>query len=92
VRHGSAGIDKSVRGLDCRLGSVGFRERPKNPPNDIGHPFSLQRGHHVLNLYEAILIDTSASISRDGKTNALFREYLVAARSLLSTEPPNTRV
>lgn len=42
--------------------------------------------------YDAILIDTSASISRGGKTNALFQQYLAAARSLLVTELANTRV
>jgi hypothetical protein len=42
--------------------------------------------------YEAILVDTSGSISRAGKTNELFQEYLRATRKLLRTEPPNTRV
>jgi hypothetical protein len=42
--------------------------------------------------YEGILIDTSASISRGGRTNELFREYLLTTRRLLMTEPPNTRV
>jgi len=42
--------------------------------------------------FEGILIDTSASISRGGRTNELFREYLLATRKLLITEPPNTRV
>jgi len=42
--------------------------------------------------YEGILIDTSGSISRGGRTNELFREYLLATRKLLMTEPPNTRL
>ena len=42
--------------------------------------------------YEGILLDTSASISRGGKTNELFHEYLIATRKLLLTEPPNSRV
>ena len=42
--------------------------------------------------YEVILIDTSASISRGGKSTKLFQEYLLAVRKLLETEPPNTRV
>jgi hypothetical protein len=42
--------------------------------------------------YEGILIDTSGSISRGGTTNELFRKYLVSARKLLLTEPPNSRV
>jgi hypothetical protein len=42
--------------------------------------------------YEGILIDTSASISKDGQTNELFQEYLLATREVLLTEPANTRV
>jgi hypothetical protein len=42
--------------------------------------------------YEGILIDTSASISRGGRTNEPFHEYLVATRKLLMSEPQNTRV
>lgn len=42
--------------------------------------------------YEAILIDTSASISRGGRTNELFHEYLIAVKKLLRNEPPNSRV
>lgn len=42
--------------------------------------------------YEGILIDTSGSISNNGKTNDLFQEYLHATRKLLLTEPANTRV
>ena len=42
--------------------------------------------------YDAILIDTSASISRGGRSNELFQEYLRAVKKLLLTEPPNARV
>jgi hypothetical protein len=42
--------------------------------------------------YEAILIDTSGSISRGGATNELFREYLTATRQLLLSEPANSRI
>jgi len=42
--------------------------------------------------YDGILIDTSASISRGGRTTGLFKQYLIGARRLLKTEPPNTRV
>src|SRR5947209_19625746 len=42
--------------------------------------------------YEGILIDTSSSISNNGRTNDLFLEYLHAARKLLLTEPANSRV
>ena len=42
--------------------------------------------------YEVIIIDTSASISRGGRSNKLFQGYLLAVRKLLETEPPNTRV
>jgi hypothetical protein len=41
---------------------------------------------------EGILIDTSASISRGGKTNELFHDYLVGTKKALLTEPPNSRV
>lgn len=42
--------------------------------------------------YEAILVDTSASISRGDRTNRLFHEYLFATNRLLLSEPPNSRV
>jgi hypothetical protein len=42
--------------------------------------------------YEGILIDTSGSISNNGKANDLFEEYLHATRKLLLTEPANSRV
>ena len=42
--------------------------------------------------YEGILIDTSGSISNNGKTNDLFEEYLHATRKLLLTEPASSRV
>jgi len=42
--------------------------------------------------YQGILIDASASISRGGKTNALFHEYLLAIKDLLLHEPPSSRV
>ncbi len=41
---------------------------------------------------EGILIDTSGSISKGGRTNALFQQYLVSTKRLLTTEPPNSRV
>lgn len=41
---------------------------------------------------EAILIDVSGSIGTGGANKELFREYLVGARQLLLTEPPNSRV
>ena len=42
--------------------------------------------------YEAILLDMSGSISRGDSTNELFRQYLVATKKLLLTEPPNSRI
>jgi hypothetical protein len=42
--------------------------------------------------YDGILIDTSKSISRGGKTNKLFQKYLTGTTSLLLTEPPSSRV
>ncbi len=42
--------------------------------------------------YEVILIDTSASVGKDGPNDRLFHQYLAAARKLLLTEPPNSRV
>jgi hypothetical protein len=42
--------------------------------------------------YKGILIDTSSSISNNGRTNDLFQEYLHAARKLLLTEHANTRM
>jgi hypothetical protein len=42
--------------------------------------------------YEGILIDTSGSISRGGTTNDLFHEYLISTKTLLLTEPANSRV
>lgn len=50
-------------------------------------PFHAQ----TVERYEGILIDTSASISRGGRSNELFREYLVAVRKLLLNEPPSSR-
>lgn len=49
---------------------------------------------HAQNIerYEGILIDTSGSISRNGTTSELFREYLLSTKKLLATEAPNTRV
>lgn len=41
---------------------------------------------------EAIVIDASASISRGGRTDELFRAYLIAVRKLLLNEPPNSRI
>ena len=41
---------------------------------------------------EGILIDVSSSISRDGTTGDLFREYLRSTKKLLATEPANSRV
>jgi hypothetical protein len=46
----------------------------------------------TIERYEGILIDTSGSISRNGTTNELFREYLVSTKKLLTTETPSTRV
>src|SRR5262249_3568718 len=42
--------------------------------------------------YEGILIDTSGSISRNGTTGELFRQYLLSTKKLLATEVPSTRV
>ena len=42
--------------------------------------------------YEAILIDVSGSIGQHGSSRELFREYLNAAKKLLQTEPPRSRV
>jgi hypothetical protein len=42
--------------------------------------------------YEGILIDTSGSISRGGTSSELFREYLTSIKTLLLTEPANSRV
>jgi hypothetical protein len=46
----------------------------------------------VAEHYEAILIDTSRSIARGRANKDLFQEYLHAAKRLLATETPNTRV
>lgn len=46
----------------------------------------------TIERYEGILIDTSGSISRNGVTNELFRQYLVSTKKLLITETPSTRV
>lgn len=46
----------------------------------------------TVEVYRGILIDTSASISRGGKSNELFHEYLRETKKLLLTEPPNSRV
>lgn len=46
----------------------------------------------TINRHEGILIDVSGSIGRGGINNELFREYLFAAKRLLLTEPPNSRV
>src|SRR6266496_284860 len=54
----------------------------------FARPMRAQRVEHL----EGILIDASQSISRGGKSNELFQEYLFAARGLLLTELPNTRV
>jgi len=54
----------------------------------FARPMRAQTVEHL----EGILIDTSRSISRGGKSNELFQEYLFAARGLLLTEPPNSRV
>jgi hypothetical protein len=42
--------------------------------------------------YEAILIDTSGSISKGATTKELFQQYLISTRTLLSSEPANTHV
>ncbi len=41
---------------------------------------------------QGILIDSSLSIARDGTSHELFRQYLHAAKMLLASEPPRTRV
>lgn len=46
----------------------------------------------TVDFYRGILIDTSASISRGGKLNELFHEYLRETKKLLLTEPPNSVV
>lgn len=46
----------------------------------------------TIDHYQGILIDASASISRSGKTNTLFHEYLIATKDLLLREPPSSRV
>jgi len=42
--------------------------------------------------YEGILIDTSGSIGKGGRSSDLFREYLFSTKKILLTEPPNARV
>jgi hypothetical protein len=54
--------------------------------------FVLPSRSQSINACEAELIDSSASISRGGRTNELFHEYLVGVRRLLLTEPSNTRI
>jgi len=41
---------------------------------------------------EGILIDTSASIAKGNSVHDLFHEYIVSTKSLLLTEPTNSRV
>src|SRR4051812_1640110 len=41
---------------------------------------------------EAILIDASGSVRTGGPKDSLFRQYLQAAKHLLETEPPASRV
>jgi hypothetical protein len=52
------------------------------------HWAQAQKAEH----YEGILIDTSGSISNNGETDDLFRDYLRATRKLLLTEPANSRI
>jgi hypothetical protein len=54
--------------------------------------FAIPLHAQIIEHYDGILIDTSASISRSGRTNELFQEYLVGTRKVLLSEPPNTRV
>jgi len=54
--------------------------------------FALPLHAQTVEHYEGILIDTSASISRGGRTNELFQQYLIAARRTLLSEAPNSRV
>lgn len=54
----------------------------------LGFPSWAQTIDH----YQGILIDASASISRGGKSNALFHEYLMATKNLLLREFPSSRV
>lgn len=56
--------------------------------------FVAANGAHAqtIDRYEGILIDTSGSISQNGTTSELFREYLLGTRKLLLTEPPKSRV
>ena len=42
--------------------------------------------------HEGILIDVSGSIGKGGPNSELFRDYLVATKKLLLTEPPQSRV
>ncbi len=58
----------------------------------IGLLFAAPLHAQSVQRYEGILIDTSASISRGGRSNELFRKYLKGVRELLLTTPPNTRV
>jgi hypothetical protein len=46
----------------------------------------------TIERYEGVLIDTSASISRDGANGDLFQQYLRSTKKLLAHEPPNSRV
>jgi hypothetical protein len=46
----------------------------------------------TIERYEGILIDTSGSISKGGTSNDLFHEYLISTKTLLLTEPANSRV
>lgn len=53
---------------------------------------SVRASSQSVEHHEAILLDVSGSIGGGGAQNQRFREYLYAAKRLLLTEPPNSRV
>jgi hypothetical protein len=46
----------------------------------------------TIDRHEAILVDVSSSIGKGGPNSELFRDYLVAVKKLLLSEPPQSRV
>jgi hypothetical protein len=46
----------------------------------------------TINRHEEILIDVSGSIGKGGPQSDLFKDYLLAVKQLLFTEPPNSRI
>lgn len=53
---------------------------------------TLARAQSDIRRQEVVLLDTSGSIGKNTQTSTLFREYLIGAKRLLETEPPQSRV